>query len=249
MEQKKNVHEGHRVRIKEKFFANPNALAEHELLEILLFPLIPRKNTNDIAHRLLNCFGTLEKIFSATPEELAIVEGVGKSIAVELSAIGKIYSAVYDKYKYHEDVRWTSFGKDRYRYIEYFDGRMQETLLVIMLDKRGREITRVAFCDNLKDQVTASIPDVTKAIIMNQPHSIILAHNHPSGFAEPSLQDDKATIKIAAACLIAGVEFNDHVIVAGRNAFSYKHSGERLEYLREKFNVKTLFSQIDDYKE
>ena len=81
MTAKENVHSGHRERIVDKFVAHPDSPSDHELLEILLFSFIPRKNTNDIAHNLLNRFGSIEKVFACSPTELITVEGIGKKTA------------------------------------------------------------------------------------------------------------------------------------------------------------------------
>jgi DNA repair protein RadC len=249
MDQRENLHAGHRERMLEKFLNQPEAFSEHELLEMLLFPLIPRKNTNDVAHRLLMCFGNLERIFSVTAKELMIVEGIGKKVATQIHVIGRIYLNIYQKYKHQEDVKWTAFGKDKHRYIEFFDGMRQEALVMIFIDKRGREITRSVFCDNSKNQVALSIPEISRSILANKPYAVIIAHNHPSGVAEPSLEDDKATAKIFTTCEIAGTKLIDHVIVAQSQVYSYKHNEERIEAIKEKFNISAFFDDIDGYKE
>ena len=82
-------HEGHRKRIIKKL--ESGTLLDHELLEILLFPMLPRRNTNDIAHRLLRQFGSMQEIFSAPMEELVKVKGVGESMAANIRCLGIVY--------------------------------------------------------------------------------------------------------------------------------------------------------------
>ncbi len=87
-----SVHQGHRARQRKKLLENgPRAFADHELLEMLLYYAIPRRDTNELAHRLLERFGSLQGVFSAPVEELSTVEGVGENAAVLLSLVPQIW--------------------------------------------------------------------------------------------------------------------------------------------------------------
>ena len=84
------IHAGHRERIINKFLGYPDSFSDHELLEIFLFPVLPRKDTNALAHSLLNAFGSISKIFSADAASLTSVRGVGEKIAAYIVLTGKI---------------------------------------------------------------------------------------------------------------------------------------------------------------
>ena len=87
-----SVHQGHRARQRKKLLENgPRAFADHELLEMLLYYAIPRRDTNELAHRLLERFGSLQGVFSAPVEELSTVEGVGENAAVLLNLVPQIW--------------------------------------------------------------------------------------------------------------------------------------------------------------
>ena len=91
------IHAGHRDRMYDKLLNSPDSLSEHEYLEVLLFSFIPRKNTNPIAHKLLRTFGSLSGVFNASAKELMTVDGIGKSVATKIVAVGKIFQRVKDK--------------------------------------------------------------------------------------------------------------------------------------------------------
>lgn len=249
MSEKENLHAGHRQRLVDRFIDNPNAVSTHELLEIFLFPFIPRKNTNDIAHRLLKTFGSLNNIFSASAKDLMAVEGVGKTTATNLVVSGKMFKLLYEEMlKASKPIVWRNFGLDKNAVIECFQNCINEIFLLVLLDKNHREITRIVFEDNQRLRVSADVPELTKAIAVNKPYAVLIAHNHPSGNPDPSHDDDTATAKIYMVCNLHGVEFADHVIVAKNTAFSYRGSG-RLYYIEENYNVNKIFDQIDKIKE
>ena len=84
------LHSGHRERLVNKFIEYPDSFSEHELLELFLFTVLPRKDTNETAHRLLQAFGNITKVFSASAEQLMAVKGVGKTIAAQIVLHSKI---------------------------------------------------------------------------------------------------------------------------------------------------------------
>ena len=94
MNKSQNIHQGHRDRMKEKLMGHADVLADHELLEVLLFGLIPRVDTNPIAHRLINRFGSLSKVLDSSVNALMTVEGVGKNTAVHISIIGEVLKRI-----------------------------------------------------------------------------------------------------------------------------------------------------------
>ena len=95
---KKNIHAGHRERVRENVLKNGfEQLEDHRLLELLLFYSIPREDTNEIAHRLLNEFGSFTEIVKATPKKLSEVQGVGKNSAIQIAAIGELYKRVIEE--------------------------------------------------------------------------------------------------------------------------------------------------------
>ena len=119
MSTKDNVHSGHRERIIGKFLDNPNAFLDHELLEILLFYALPRKDTNALAHRIIRRFGSLDKVFNSSKDELKSVEGVGDKIANLIILVGQVHKNLQNS----KDVkkRLDTFEKVKNEIKEFFE--------------------------------------------------------------------------------------------------------------------------------
>lgn len=245
MTKEENVHSGHRERMISKVMQNVGVLQEHELLEVVLYPLMPRKDTNPLAHRLLRMFGSLSNVFKASPKELASVDGVGKKIATHLSAFGKIYSAIKEKDKDEKNVSWLSFYQTKQMLLEYFAGEIEEKFIFVLLDAKYRKIVQLSFEGSSKYSVVAEIPEIAKAIAIHKPKNAIVAHNHPSGNLAPSDTDDFTTMKINLLCEMHGVKLIDHVIVGKGDAYSYHGSG-RLEHVRSIADVDSLLVTAAD---
>ena len=241
---KENLHSGHRERVIEKFINNPKAFSEHEVLELLLFYSIPRKNTNDIAHRLLRAFGSLDNVFSATASELMAVNGVGKKTATLIMLTGKII-LVNNQTKKPKKTLF-SLQKVKEIAIERFLTETDEKFILILLDKKYKEITEIEFTDNNINKVTAEIPEIAKALAIHKPAYTIAVHNHPSGVVDPSNADDITTKKINLLCEVHGSVLIDHVIVYKQKVFSYYETG-RLDTIRKEADLKVILREQGDY--
>ena len=217
------MHDGHRQRMFER--VQRGDLQEHEWLEVLLFPALPRVNTNEIAHRLLAKFRTIPNVFSAAEKELMQVEGVGKSVAAYLRTIGHFYEKYYAKEeKYflgkYSRAAFIPFVKQVYEKESY------EVVDVYLLDGAGEVFFRKRFTDQNSGKVQLLPEDLTRVILENQPSGIVLVHNHPDGVAEPSPTDDYTTNKCQMVCSFHNIMFCDHIIYGQSGLYSY--------YLQEK---------------
>lgn len=234
MRGEKSLHEhgGHRGRLIEKM--KTDSLCEHEYLEALLFNAIPRRNTNDIAHRLLAEFGNAYNLFNAPIERLMHVEGVGKSVASYLFCIGKAIQAYeksgdskegYPKIFIREE--FLSFLKHEYSSIAY------ELLDVYMLDKSNTIIMRKRFSSKEVGSVLLIPDELIKCVVQEEATGIVLVHNHPVGSCQPSKEDERATRKIQAFCAIQNVLFCDHFIYGCDGVYSFFQSGKLEELSKE----------------
>lgn len=239
---KENLHQGHRARTMEKFLKYPDSLLDHELLEVLLFGLIPRVDTNKIAHNLLKTFGSLEVLFRASGKALMSVEGVGRATASHLKAIGEIYARIFDREK-KKNLRMGTVEQARNEIISTFDQiQHEEVLKVFLLDKKYGIITCLTFDNKRVDKVSISVAEVANAIALHKPAFIILAHNHPSDTLQPSPQDDLATKKVQILCDVHGATLLDHFIVGKSTIYSY-HSSNRLYNLLDHRLNRVLFME------
>lgn len=248
MDESKNLHAGHRERLIKKFIENPSAILDHELIEIMLFNVIPRKDTNEIAHALLRTFGSLEKIFSATQKELMAVNGVGEKTAYELLLSGQIYKRVYaNSEKRSKDLEWISYGNAKSNLIELYKYEREEVLTLILLDNNKKEKTRLCFRDQETYKVRFNISEITNAFAIHKPKFVILAHNHPSLSCRPSETDDLTTAKISLLCELQGIVLLDHLIIAGNNTYSYAQDGA-LKNITDNYALDKLLQDIQTEK-
>ncbi len=203
-----------------------------------MFSVIPRKDTNAIAHRLIGLFGNITKVFEATAEELMTVEGVGKRVAGEIVALGRVLQIIKSK-ENSEGSIWYSVHSKRDELIALFKNQIEEKFVLVLLNGKRKEITKLGYEDKNKGTVSAEIPEIAKAIALHKPKFAIMLHNHPSSNPLPSEFDDIATMKINLLCSMHGVNLSDHVIVAGEELYSYHLSG-RMDYIKSTSDLDKL---------
>lgn len=216
------LHKGHRERQIEKLLSG-GKLSNHEILEILLFYAIPRKDVNELAHVLLNSFGSLKRVFEADPEMLESVDGVGERTAAYLAAIGKCLDLCMTE-KQPEPVRF-SYNDFKPALIAAFKPFSEEKFVAFYLDAKGRILLRKIFSNHSPAFVEIKTGELLKGVFSVSASSIVVCHNHLSGDPTPSYSDDRATASVLNALLSTGVKLADHIVVAGENTFSYRASG------------------------
>lgn len=237
----KNIHTGHRERMLKKAFESVESLAEHELLEILLYRIFPRVDTNPLAHRLIRAFGDLSGVLSASTAELMTVEGVGKKVAAEICLLGRIFSTIKSSKK--SRVVAFSFNQLKDQVVEKLTRLPQERVVVYLLDKRYNILHELPWNSNDKENASAETAELIKGFAIYKPKFLIVAHNHPSGSLTPSNQDDFTTKKLNMICDIHGVKLIDHIIVAEGQAFSYCTSG-RLDKLKKQSDINKIIEEL-----
>lgn len=235
------MHEGHRQRILERLQADDGLLGDHELLEILLFNAIPRKNTNGLAHALLDTFGSLEGVLNADISGLKLVDGIGESTAAYLRVIGLVYGRVKaGKNKQPSLFSASAFGEylsESYRGLNY------EVLDVYCLDSFCRINFFKRFTSGNEGRVSIRPEEMTALISSRHPYGIVLSHNHVVGSFRPSSADDQFTAQVQLLCSINNVKLFDHLVVAEDGYFSYYSSG-RMDKIRNQFNVQSLLGKL-----
>ncbi|MBQ8374746.1 MAG: RadC family protein [Clostridia bacterium] len=231
------VHDGHRKRAMAKLAKGE--LLEHEVLETLLFNAVPRKNTNDLAHRLLAQFGSIPALFKASMNELLKVEGVGESVAAYLVSIGYFLNKYYapaqnslpEKFDFHS---FLGFVK-----ATYADEKV-ELLDCYLLDDRGLILYRRRFTANAATHATIAPEDFTDIITEPNVSGIVMVHNHPGGECKPTLSDDLATRKCQMACSFHNVLFCDHMVYGNGGVYSYYLDG-RMQQISKECSIENLF--------
>lgn len=219
-----SVHDGHRDRLRRRFLEHGlDNFNELNALELLLFYAIPRRDTNPIAHALLDRFGSLQGVFQASVQELCAVEGVGESAAALLTLtiqiVRRSLTAGADK------IRYIRSAEDAGEYLlpRFFNER-DEVLLLVCLDSQRRIISCQEMGRGVVNAVDTSIRKIAETALKAKASSVILSHNHPDGVALPSAEDDAVTRAAAKALMVLGIDLSDHIIVSGDDYISYRES-------------------------
>lgn len=211
-----SMHAGHRERLKERFLAEGiDNFEPHSILEMIMFYSVPRRDTNPIAHRLLDYFGgSLIRVFDAPIEELMKVDGVGQNTAVLI----KMFPEVCRRYliEMRETGEIIKSSKDAAKsFVPMFIGRTNELVALICIDAKGK----ILFCNSIfEGTVNAAAVGVRRFVeiaVRYDATDMIMAHNHPGGTAIPSEQDIMVTKKVADALKTVNINLLDHIIVAG----------------------------------
>ena len=233
---KDNVHENHRQRLRDKFLTNPNSLNKHEILELLLFYAIPRKNVNPLAHVLLDKFGSISSVLNADANELKSVEGMGDSTTAFITILGKLLQVVAEE-EIQDDVKLFNLENVKKYLIKFFSNYDKEVFYAFFLSKTEKVIAKVSYTSDKVDEINFLLSEFSRSFAHIKPHAVVIAHNHPSGNPEPSKKDDSATEKMYLMFSLNGVQLYDHVIVAGNKFYSYNSDG-RLRKIAESVNSK-----------
>lgn len=220
-----SIHKDHRQRVKARFAAEGlDAFNEHQVLELLLFYAIPQRDTNEIAHNLINRFGSLSQVIDAPVKELVKVDGIAENAALFLSLIKQL-----DRYYHVNRAMKVSILSSLHECGEYlvpfFNGRDYEVVFLLCLDAKCKVLSCRMVEEGSVNCTEVSIRKIVDIALTDRATSVILAHNHPSGFATPSAEDVAMTIKIAKALQYVDVKLIDHIIVADDDYTSMVHSG------------------------
>lgn len=229
----KSIHSGHRARMRKEFrLSGFNHWHEHKVLEYILQKALPRVDTNETAHMLIDRCGSFENVFRAPKEQLIGVLGVGEETAEYIHMLGEFV-------KYYNGVRFEvnrlvldSESCEGYM-LDLFHGKERENLYIICLDAGSRIILREKLFEGSFESLDVDITNIMRIAVKSDASYIVLAHNHPSGVAIPSNADIVSTQTIERALHMGGVKLLDHIIVAGGKCVSMRAGG----YLNPKVGV------------
>ncbi len=211
------LHKMHRSRVKDNFRASGlKGFQDHNILEMLLFYAIPRIDTNEIAHRLINRFGSLHKVFDADISELQTVDGIG----LEAATLIKFFPEVFKAYELSKNTEHPCIfdSKSASKYLSgHFVAATEEIMVVLFLDSQGRPIRTFSVSQYKQDEVGADLSVIMKLAAIENAKAIVLAHNHISGFAIPSNNDIEFTVQLIERCKALDIAFCDHIIFANND--------------------------------
>jgi DNA repair protein RadC len=215
-------HLGHRKRVQAKLLAaGPDALADYELLELLIFAAIPRRDTKPIAKALIARFGSFANVLAATPAELQEVEHVGPGAAAILKAA---HAAALRLLRAEVQARPVLNNWDRLTaYLHAAIAREPiEQFRVLFLDTRNRLIADESQAKGTVNHTPVYPREVVKRALELGATALILVHNHPSGDPTPSRADIEMTAEVKAAAAALGIVLHDHLIIGNGRHLSFR---------------------------
>jgi len=220
-----NIHSGHRSRLKARFLREGlSGFTDVQVLELLLFYAVPQKDTNPIAHDLLNRFGTLSAVLEARPEELMAVAHIGESAAVLLNLVPQLLGRYLESGRDPGAVLLTTTQCGQYL-VPYFFGAREEQVYLLCLDAKCKVLACRQVCKGSVNTAAVSVRKVVEAAINANAASVVLAHNHTSGIALPSEADKLTTQRLYDALNAVDVLLADHIIIAGDDFVSLADDG------------------------
>ncbi len=227
------VHDGHRARKKDRYRRyGLLGMADHEVLELLLFYAIPRRDTNELAHRLLDEFGTLDNVLNAPIEALSRVEGMGENSALLIRLVHDVHTYVPDQPK-RKPILNSTQACTNYAMKRLLDAR-EEILYEFCLDGKGKLLQEYVLSKGSRESAIVNIRKAVSYALNCECSRVVLAHNHPSGVALASQADRITTLHLRDALKGVNIQLVDHIVVADGDCISMASCGD---FLQEKIYV------------
>lgn len=217
-------HTGHRDRLRERFLNAPDSLPDYELLELLLFMAIPRKDVKPIAKKLIDRFKNLNGVLNASLNDLQGVEGISHNSAVAIRAIRAAGLRLLK-----QDMMARPILSSWQRLVDYCEaamaGESKEHFRLLFLNKKNEVIADEVQQTGTVDHTPAYPREIMKRALELGATALILVHNHPSGDPTPSDADVQMTKAIIAAAKPFDIVIHDHLIVSRNGTNSFKNLG------------------------
>lgn len=219
------IHDGHRARLREQFVRGGlDALPDVNVLELLLFYTIPRRDVNPLAHELLSRFGSLAGVFEAPIEELCQVPGISESTARHLHLIPQAARRYLQDSMSRVHQLNTVDRVGEYMIPQFF-GEREEVVYLLCLDAKCAPIGLRLIARGSVNSASVPARKVVQEALSANATSVVLAHNHPSGIALPSAEDRTVTETIFRALDAVNILLADHLIIAGGDYVSLASDG------------------------
>ena len=214
-ERNSTMHENHRERVKNRFLSEGlDHFDAHNVLELLLFYSIPQKDTNEIAHLLIDRFGSLSAVLDAPFEDLIGTPGIKEHSALLLKLIPAL-SRRYAMEKNSKAGCLTSMDKIGSFLVDRYVGITDETVFLLLLDNKFRPIECVKVHEGSVNSSAITLRKLVETALFKRASMVVLSHNHPGGMPIPSSDDIFTTREVAKAFELLEIKFLGHILVAG----------------------------------
>ncbi len=237
------MHEGHRERLREKYLKNGiDSFEDHEILELLLFYSIPRKNTNETAHELIDKYGSLKAVLEADPYDLLSQEGIGK----QTPALFRLVVDIAKKYLADNGSKKQTIlsSKQAGEYcMHLFLGEKEEKVYIVCLNRQYKVIHSELISQGSVSQAVIFSDKAAKAALRHNAFYVLLTHNHPGGSKKPSANDVETTERLKATFEALGKVMIDHIIVGENGYYSFTLDRE----FDAAVNANQIYIAAEDY--
>lgn len=220
-------HKGHRDRLRQTYLQGGIApLSSVNRLELLLFYAIPRRDTNPIAHQLLDRFGSLDSVLTASVEQLEVVPGMNHNAAILLHLVSDLVAVAQRErtQRQFDNIMHSTSACAEYL-VPCFFGERNEAVYLLCLDAKCKLLDCRKLGEGNLNSADISIRRVVETALVRNATTVVLAHNHTSGIALPSREDEATTLRLYQALDAVGVRLADHIIVADNDYVSMADSG------------------------
>jgi DNA repair protein RadC len=215
-------HVGHRQRLRERFMkGGADALPDYELLELVLFGALPRRNTKELAKRLIARFGSFAEVINAPEALLAEVKDVGDVVITELKLV-RAAALRMMRGELLERPILSSWSEVLHYCRAAMGFESREQFRILFLDKKNHLIADEVQQEGTVDHTPVYVREVVKRALELSATAIVLVHNHPSGDPTPSRADIEMTRQIVEAAKPLGLVVHDHIIVGRQGHVSFK---------------------------
>ncbi len=232
-----NRNAGHRQRLRDKFYERGiESLTDSEVLELLLTLGTPRRNCKDSARAALKEFGSLPKVLEASSHELRNIRGIG-----HLNSFALTFIQAVSRRFLKERLQEKNYLRSSREVADYLVHSMRElkkeVFTVIFLDASHSIIATETIAEGTLTTNTIYPRELVKRAIEHHAAALVIAHNHPSGSLDPSVDDIRLTDHLLSACRLVNINLLDHLIIGGSDTpYSFADHGLMSEMLREAKN-------------
>lgn len=241
--------DGHRKRVRKKVENfDIEVLEDHELIELLLFPYIPRKDVNPLAHKLMDSYGSLKAVLQADTDDLMRFSNMTEKAALYLPLFLKV-AARANSSEFTTRVKRSSPGAVMNCIANKIGNEKFELFYVISIDKHDRigNMRKLATGDDTSVKVNPI--ELVQFAIAEKTKELVIAHNHPVDSPYPSQEDINLTYELAESLKRLQISLSDHIIVSNNAYFSFRHAkilekGEMepvsAEYVKDNCDLKSI---------
>ena len=225
-----NPHKGHRERMREKVRTlGLENLPQHEIIEVWLYPFIPMKDTNVIAHDLIDRFGSLENVLDASPKMLMEVKNMTENAALYLTTMPQVFK-VYNIQKFGPKPMLDTIAH-AVKYLQnLFVNEKTEVIYMLNLNAKGMLLSKCKVGEGNIDSCQLNTREFIMRSADSKGNCIMIAHNHPSGNSSPSYADCEFTRWLIPFAEVLGINIIDHIIISSEGYYSFRENNMLSNY-------------------